>query len=61
MQECNDVILERINSNLDVMAGIKKTPEILLVESQVSTPRSKPASGSWNDRSPAASAAKTLR
>lgn len=61
LQECNDVILERVNSNLDVMAGIKKTPEIVLAESQFSTPRSKPVSGSWNERSPAASVAKTLR
>lgn len=49
--ECNDVMLERINSNLDEMAGIKKNPETVLVQSEIQTPalQAKPISGSWND------------
>lgn len=58
--ECNDVILERVNSNLDEMAGIKKEPEIVLAESQL-TPRSKPLNGSWNERSPAANLSRSLQ
>ncbi|XP_055679646.1 exosome component 10 [Lutzomyia longipalpis] len=30
--ECNDSMLERINSNLDEMAGLKKAPEMVLAE-----------------------------
>lgn len=33
LQECNDTMLERINSNLDEVAGIrKKTPDVLVTE-----------------------------
>lgn len=30
--ECNDTMLERINSNLDEMSGLKKAPEVVLVQ-----------------------------
>lgn len=45
-------MLERINSNLDEMAGIKKNPETVLVQSEIQTPEAvaAPVSGSWNDR-----------
>lgn len=44
-------MLERINSNLDELAGIKKNPETVLVQSEIKTPalQVKPISGSWND------------
>lgn len=50
--ECNDIMLESINSNLDEVAGIKKVPELVLVESEF-----RPApehnrgrlNGSWNE------------
>lgn len=49
--ECNDFMLEKINSNLDELAGIKKNPETVLVQTEVSTPTApaKPISGSWNE------------
>lgn len=47
--ECNDTMLERINTNLDEIAGIRKNPETILVESKIA---SKSATfekvGSWN-------------
>lgn len=37
LQECNDTMLERINSNLDEMAGIRKqTPTVLVTEIKAS-------------------------
>lgn len=37
LQECNDTMLERINSNLDEMAGIRKqTPTVLVTEVKAS-------------------------
>lgn len=55
LQECNDVMLERINSNLDFLAGIRKNIEPILVETEISaiptTPKQNNAgsSGSWNE------------
>lgn len=56
LQECNDVMLERINSNLDILAGIRKNIEPILVETEISTAPSTPKSnnaggsgGSWNE------------
>ncbi|XP_059611929.1 exosome component 10 [Phlebotomus argentipes] len=34
--ECNDSMLERINSNLDEMSGLKKAPEVVLVQAELS-------------------------
>ncbi|XP_058467390.1 exosome component 10 [Malaya genurostris] len=51
MQEFNDTILERINSNLDEIAGIKKKHETVLVHSEIQLP-TEPRyrlSGSWNN------------
>lgn len=55
MQECNDVMLERINSNLDILSGIRQKIEPILVESEISTAPATPKSsnnagsgGSWN-------------
>lgn len=53
LQEFNDTILERINSNLDEIAGIKKKHETVLLHSEIQlpvTPRQK-VSGSWNESS----------
>lgn len=50
--ECNDIMLERINTNLDELAGIQKKPETKLVQTDlhsVSTPSSISVSGSWNE------------
>lgn len=51
MLECNDVMLERINSNLDVLAGIRTNTEAILVESEIKTAQvqSKPIQTSWNN------------
>lgn len=48
--ECNDVMLEAINSNLDEVAGIKKVPdEVVLVESEFRPAEARGRlSGSWN-------------
>ncbi|GAB0091016.1 exosome component 10 [Sergentomyia squamirostris] len=47
--ECNDTMLERINSNLDEISGIRKAPEMVLVESHVKGGDRKRASTSgWN-------------
>lgn len=53
-------MLERINSNLDEMAGIKKNPEMVLVHSEIQTKTlpQMPLSGSWNENRLLASAAK---
>lgn len=55
LQECNDVMLERINSNLDFLAGIRKNIEPVLIETEISTAPSTPkqngagSGGSWNE------------
>lgn len=55
LQECNDVMLERINSNLDVLAGIRQNIEPILVETEISTAPMTPkqnntgSGGSWNE------------
>lgn len=55
LQECNDVMLERINSNLDFLAGIRQNIEPVLVETEISTAPSTPkqnnagSGGSWNE------------
>lgn len=49
LQECNDIMLERVNSNLDVIAGIRKEPETILVESTLQSTNFKPVSSSWNN------------
>lgn len=56
LQECNDVMLERINSNLDFLAGIRQNIEPILVETEISTtapstPKQNNAGsgGSWNE------------
>lgn len=59
-------MLERINSNLDELAGIRKVPETVLIQTEVSTEpvASKQASGSWNEKknqSPHAAIAKVAR
>uniref|UniRef100_A0A0K8US75 Exosome complex component 10 homolog n=1 Tax=Bactrocera latifrons TaxID=174628 RepID=A0A0K8US75_BACLA len=50
--ECNDAIMERLNSNLDELAGIKKNPQTIVVESHLNIPNNIPKSGSgagsWN-------------
>ncbi|XP_055593359.1 exosome component 10-like [Uranotaenia lowii] len=51
LQEFNDTILERINSNLDEVAGIKKKHETVLVSSEIQIP-TEPRhrlSGNWNE------------
>lgn len=56
--ECNDIMLERINSNLDILSGIRQYPEQTVVESDMTTattvlpvqkPDESPVSGSWNE------------
>lgn len=56
LQECNDVMLERINSNLDFLAGIRQNIEPILVETEIiaapSTPKQNTGTGSggsWNE------------
>lgn len=50
--ECNDVMFERLQSNLDELAGIKKNPQTIVVESRLNTisPLATPGkgAGSWN-------------
>lgn len=50
--ECNDIMLERINSNIDDLAGIKKLPEDLLEQTMIQSavPNARATSGSWNIR-----------
>lgn len=50
--ECNDVMLERINSNLDILAGIRKNEETVLIETEIKTTpvAYKQSSGSWNEK-----------
>lgn len=51
MLECNDVMLERINSNLDILAGIRQNNETILIETEIKTTpvNQKQSSGSWNE------------
>lgn len=51
LQECNDSMLERINSNLDDLSGIRKVPETVLVETEIHSEQltDKQVSGSWNE------------
>ncbi|XP_053688730.1 exosome component 10 [Sabethes cyaneus] len=51
LQEFNDSILERINSNLDEIAGIKKKHETVLVHSEIQLPAepNHRLSGTWNN------------
>ncbi|XP_029707642.2 exosome complex component 10 [Aedes albopictus] len=53
LQEFNDSMLERINSNLDEVAGIKKKHETVLVQSEIQLPAQprERLSGSWNNAS----------
>lgn len=50
---CNDFMLERINSHLDELGGIRKLPEsAVLVQSEIQqnlSVKAPAASGSWND------------
>ena len=50
--ECNDVMFERLQSNLDELAGIKKNPQTVVVESRLNSisPLATPGkgAGSWN-------------
>ncbi|XP_005175610.2 exosome component 10 [Musca domestica] len=47
--ECNDAMFERLQINLDELAGIKKPPQTIVVESQISsTPTPGKGAGSWN-------------
>lgn len=51
LQECNEKMLEDINTNLDELAGIQKKPVTELVQSDlhsVSTISPADVSGSWN-------------
>ncbi|KAJ6639352.1 Exosome component 10 [Pseudolycoriella hygida] len=51
--ECNDIMLERINTNLDELAGIQKKPVTELVQSDlhsVSKLSPNSVSGSWNNK-----------
>lgn len=51
MLECNDIVLERVNSHLDILAGIRVNPETILIESEIKGPPVVPKtlSGSWNE------------
>ncbi|XP_073814612.1 exosome component Rrp6 [Musca autumnalis] len=50
--ECNDAMFERLQINLDELAGIKKPPQTIVVESQItSTPTPGKGAGSWNLKS----------
>lgn len=55
MLECNDVMLERINSNLDILAGIRKNADPIIVEAELPAtpitpkPKGDGSGGSWND------------
>ncbi|KNC29695.1 hypothetical protein FF38_05071 [Lucilia cuprina] len=50
--ECNDVMFERLQSNLDELAGIKKNPQTIVVESRLNsistTATPGKGAGSWN-------------
>lgn len=46
--ECNDAMLERINSNLDELAGIKKNPQTVVIETRLDGATTGKGAGSWN-------------
>ncbi|KAL5285138.1 EXOSC10 family protein [Megaselia abdita] len=46
--ECNDLMLERINTNLDEISGIRKNPETILIESKIASNSLVDKAGSWN-------------
>ncbi|CAD6992966.1 unnamed protein product [Ceratitis capitata] len=51
--ECNDAMMERLNSNLDDLAGIKKNPQTIVVESHINIESGNriavgSGAGSWN-------------
>ncbi|KAL9899558.1 exosome component Rrp6 isoform 1-T1 [Glossina fuscipes fuscipes] len=49
--ECNDAIFDRLQSNLDELAGIKKNPQTVVVESRINniTPvKTTTCKGAWN-------------
>ncbi|KAM7364737.1 exosome component Rrp6 [Cochliomyia hominivorax] len=46
--ECNDVMFERLQTNLDELAGIKKNPETVVVESRLNSLTPGKGAGSWN-------------
>ncbi|XP_075147723.1 exosome component Rrp6 [Haematobia irritans] len=47
--ECNDSIFERLQTNLDELAGIKKPPQTIVVESRLNTNTTPgKGAGSWN-------------
>ncbi|XP_013110735.2 exosome component 10 [Stomoxys calcitrans] len=47
--ECNDALFERLQTNLDELAGIKKPPQTIVVESRISASASSgKGAGSWN-------------
>ncbi|XP_055850996.1 exosome component 10 [Episyrphus balteatus] len=48
--ECNDAMLERINSNLDELAGIKKNPQTVVIESRLDSDSVGKGAGSWNTK-----------
>lgn len=51
MLECNDAMLERVNSNLDVLAGIRKNLDTILIQTELKTApvAEKQSNGSWNE------------
>lgn len=50
LQECNDVMLERVNNNLDDLLGLRKSPETILVQADFRPVERKQTqlNGSWN-------------
>lgn len=47
--ECNDLMLERINTNLDEISGIRRNPETVLIESKIGARvTAQEKAGSWN-------------
>ncbi|XP_046397654.1 exosome component 10 [Ischnura elegans] len=48
--DANDMILERVNSTLDELSGIRRNPQPQLIEVTPTAP--KPVSGSWNKLQP---------
>ncbi|XP_063696904.1 LOW QUALITY PROTEIN: exosome complex component 10 homolog [Culicoides brevitarsis] len=54
LQECNDVMLERINNNLDDLLGLRKSPDTILVQEEFRPVERKQTqlNGSWNRPQP---------
>lgn len=50
LQECNDVMLERINNNLDDLMGLRKSPDKIFVQEEFRPVERKQTqlNGSWN-------------